>query len=169
MVLREGLGRAVGRLRTVVGLSQEKLAAASGLSASLIYDIERGVANPTADTIERVAKGLGTTPLFLVRLATAEEQDASRIHIKEPAGRLGYPATPDPPRLRRFPIVIEQAPGGHTAYCPDLPGCAAVAPTRPAVETAMQTEISKRLAWLRSAGRPIPEPAAGIVWIEVTT
>jgi transcriptional regulator with XRE-family HTH domain len=168
MVLREGLGRAVGRLRTVIGLSQEKLAAAAGLSSSAIYDIERGAANATADTIERVAKALGTTPLFLVRLATAEEQDASRTPIKEPKTRPGYAVTPDPPLPRRFPIVIEPAPGGHSAYCPDLPGCAAVAPTRPEVEAAMQTEISKRLAWLRSAGRPIPEPTADIVWIEVT-
>ncbi|HVW40940.1 MAG TPA: helix-turn-helix transcriptional regulator [Amycolatopsis sp.] len=72
------LGRRVLAARTAVpGLTQEKLAHRLDIAHSGISDIERGLANPTFETIVRVADALGTDPAELVRGFTARDLDRS--------------------------------------------------------------------------------------------
>ena len=50
---------AVSSARALSGMSQKQLAAATGIDQSDISKIERGVANPSVSTLERIAKALG--------------------------------------------------------------------------------------------------------------
>ena len=50
---------AVLAARATSGLSQKQLAAITGIDQSDISKIERGVANPSVSTLERIAKALG--------------------------------------------------------------------------------------------------------------
>lgn len=69
------LGRAVRRVREGQGMTQEQLATASGLQATYISDVERGVRNPSWTVVVTLAEGLGTTP---ARLANEAEAEGSR-------------------------------------------------------------------------------------------
>ena len=59
-------GRAVKEQREAAGLSLRKLAARSGISASMISDIERGAKSPTVITVVRLAQALGVTAAALI-------------------------------------------------------------------------------------------------------
>lgn len=50
---------AVASARAMCGMSQKQLAAITGIDQSDISKIERGVANPSVSTLERIAKALG--------------------------------------------------------------------------------------------------------------
>ena len=50
---------AVASARALCGISQKQLAAATGIDQSDISKIERGAANPSVSTLERIAKALG--------------------------------------------------------------------------------------------------------------
>ena len=50
---------AVAAARAQSGMSQKQLAAATGIDQSDISKIERGIANPSVSTLERIAKALG--------------------------------------------------------------------------------------------------------------
>jgi transcriptional regulator with XRE-family HTH domain len=56
------LGNKARELRVLRHLSQDELARRSGLSRITINRIEKGHINPTATTIEQLAKGLGVYP-----------------------------------------------------------------------------------------------------------
>jgi transcriptional regulator with XRE-family HTH domain len=58
MTLRVMLGRAVRRLRSGAGFSQESFADACHLHRTYIGSIERGETNVSLDNIERVAQTL---------------------------------------------------------------------------------------------------------------
>jgi transcriptional regulator with XRE-family HTH domain len=53
------LGRAIRLRREEVDLTQEALADAADLDATSIRGLERGVANPTWDVADRIARALG--------------------------------------------------------------------------------------------------------------
>ena len=56
-----------------------------------------------------------------------------------------------------YAVVIEQAiDGGYGAWCPDLPGCVALADTEEAVVAEMRQAIELHRARLREDGQPIP-------------
>jgi transcriptional regulator with XRE-family HTH domain len=59
--LNQRIARRVRALRTARGLSLEALAAASGVSRSMISLIERGESSPTAVVLEKLGAGLGVT------------------------------------------------------------------------------------------------------------
>lgn len=63
------LGRAVRLRRDEIGLSQEALADAADLDATSIRGLERGVANPTWDVADRIARALGLALHELARQA----------------------------------------------------------------------------------------------------
>jgi transcriptional regulator with XRE-family HTH domain len=63
------LGRAIRLRREEVGLTQEALADAADLDATSIRGLERGVANPTWDVADRVARALGLALHELARRA----------------------------------------------------------------------------------------------------
>ena len=58
--------RAVKQQREVLGFSLRMLAARSGISSSMISDIERGTKSPTVTTLVRLAQALGVTAAALV-------------------------------------------------------------------------------------------------------
>ena len=59
-------GHAVKRQREAAGFSLRTLAARSGISSSMISDIERGKKSPTVTTVVRLAKALGVGAAALV-------------------------------------------------------------------------------------------------------
>ena len=65
------LGRRIRRIRTELGLSQEELAFRCGMQASHIGFLERGQRNPTLDTLERIAAGLGISVCDLLNFDAA--------------------------------------------------------------------------------------------------
>ncbi|MGI9041520.1 MAG: helix-turn-helix domain-containing protein [Gemmatimonadales bacterium] len=167
MSFGENLGRAVGKLRNAADyLSQESLALRCGLSANYVGEIERGLVNPSADTIEKLARGLGSTTLFLVRMAEGERILAAASALKEPRATPRQPSVAAKPPPLRYLIVIEKAPGGYSAYCPDLPFCGAIAATREAVKVAIDRDITAQVNRLRQAGKIIG-PATSVEWCEV--
>ena len=66
------LGRAIRRLRTERGISQEGLAAISGVDRTFMGEIERGEANPSFDVLQRIASGLAMRLSELVRQYESE-------------------------------------------------------------------------------------------------
>lgn len=59
-------GRAVKHQREALGFSLRTLAARSGISSSMISDIERGAKSPTVVTVVRLAEALGVSAAALV-------------------------------------------------------------------------------------------------------
>lgn len=53
------LGQTVMQARVATGMTQEELAQRSGIRQEALSRIERGAANPTAKTLERIARALG--------------------------------------------------------------------------------------------------------------
>jgi DNA-binding XRE family transcriptional regulator len=56
------LGRNLRRVRTAAGLTQAALAKRCGMDRSYVGGLEAGQRNPTAVTLQRLAKVLGVTP-----------------------------------------------------------------------------------------------------------
>ena len=71
-------GRAVKQGREAAGLSLRRLAARSGISPSMISDIERGTKSPTVVTVARLAQALGVSVAALVDGGTGP---APRIRV----------------------------------------------------------------------------------------
>ncbi|MCH8836252.1 MAG: helix-turn-helix transcriptional regulator [Candidatus Marinimicrobia bacterium] len=60
------IGSNIHRYRLALGLSQEKLAANSGLHRTYIGAVERGERNISARNIEKIATALGVEPHILL-------------------------------------------------------------------------------------------------------
>ena len=58
LTIRAKLGRAVRRLRTTAGFSQESFADACRLHRTYIGSVERGETNISLDNLERIARTL---------------------------------------------------------------------------------------------------------------
>lgn len=94
-------GRAVKRRREAARLSLRVLAARSGVSPSMISDIERGAKSPTVATLVRLAQALGVGAAALLEDGTAamprirllRRGEGARGEIPAPWERLG-PAGP---------------------------------------------------------------------------
>lgn len=56
--LQVAWGKAVRKLRTVAGISQEELAHLSDLNRSYVGDVERGLRNISLANMDRIAKAL---------------------------------------------------------------------------------------------------------------
>lgn len=74
----EFVGRRVKKLRTDRGWSLEELAVASGVSRSMLSEIEREKANPTLTVTFRIARAYGMT---LQELIGSAEASASNIQV----------------------------------------------------------------------------------------
>ncbi len=77
------LGRAIRLRREQVGLTQEALADAADLDPTSIRGLERGIANPTWDVADRIARALGLALYELARradeLETADRRPTNRL------------------------------------------------------------------------------------------
>jgi transcriptional regulator with XRE-family HTH domain len=76
--INENLGKRVKKLRADRGWSLEELADASGVSRSMLSEIERERANPTLTVTFRIARAFGLT---LQELIESAETSASKIQV----------------------------------------------------------------------------------------
>lgn len=76
------IGQTVKTRREELGMSLRGLAASSGVSPSMISDIERGAKSPTISTLAMIAGALGVALAALV-----EPVDGPRIHVNRASGR----------------------------------------------------------------------------------
>ncbi len=58
-IVHQESAHAVAAARAITGISQKQLAELSGIDQSDISKIERGIANPSVATLDRIAKALG--------------------------------------------------------------------------------------------------------------
>lgn len=65
--LNKLVGGRIRDLRLKRGLTQEKLGERAGLSYKFVGEVERGVANPTLDTLGRLADAIGVELFELVK------------------------------------------------------------------------------------------------------
>ena len=75
--LRQVLGANIRSLRGQLGLSQDDLAAGSGLSMNYIGYIERGKKWPSHEALSELAKALNTTPDRLLAEETEEDSQTT--------------------------------------------------------------------------------------------
>jgi predicted RNase H-like HicB family nuclease len=68
---------------------------------------------------------------------------------------------------RRYPVIIEQTSTGHSAYSPDVAGCAAVGDTKEETRRNFQDALSAHFEAMREIGEPIPVPNASVDYVEV--
>jgi transcriptional regulator with XRE-family HTH domain len=119
-------GRAIKQQRGAAGFSLRKLAARSGISASMISDIERGAKSPTVLTVVRLAEALGVSAAALV---DGGRDPAPRIRVLrrgEAAGgehparwkRLGPTAPGSRIDFVRYQIPPSTVLGPATAHAP---------------------------------------------------
>jgi len=80
------LGRAIRLRREEAGLTQEALADAANLDATSIRGLERGIANPTWDVADRIARALGL-PLHELARQAAELETSDRRPTDRPLPR----------------------------------------------------------------------------------
>ena len=59
LMIHQASSQAVSAARAAAGISQKQLAALSGIDQSDISKIERGIANPSVATLDRIARALG--------------------------------------------------------------------------------------------------------------
>jgi transcriptional regulator with XRE-family HTH domain len=100
------LGRAIGLRRREIGLTQEALAAATGLDETTIRGIEGGKANPTLHVVDRIARSLGWPLWRLAKLADELETKDRRPTDTPLEGRRSRPAT--------SPRLADQLPDRHS-------------------------------------------------------
>lgn len=70
VALYPAASHAVASARAQAGLSQKQLAALTGIDQSDISKIERGIANPSVATLERIAKALGGQLSISIQMPT---------------------------------------------------------------------------------------------------
>jgi len=72
------VGQAVKARREALGLTMRTLAARSGISASMISDIERGAKSPTVSTLSMLAEAMGVP---IAALVAPESAAPRRLHV----------------------------------------------------------------------------------------
>ena len=70
LMIHQPSAHAVSAARALAGISQKQLAELSGIDQSDISKIERGVANPSVATLERIAKALGGQLAISIEVST---------------------------------------------------------------------------------------------------
>lgn|SRR6185295_3194440 len=72
---KQAVGKRIKRVRQRNGLTQDQFAEQVGLSSKYISGIERGVENPTMDTLFRLAKVLGVESYDLFLFGESDESE----------------------------------------------------------------------------------------------
>jgi predicted RNase H-like HicB family nuclease len=60
----------------------------------------------------------------------------------------------------KYAVVIERGPTSYGAHVPDMPGCVAVAETKPEVCALIREAIELYIEALEEDGQPVPSPQA---------
>lgn len=68
----------------------------------------------------------------------------------------------------KYPVIIEKADGNHSAYSPDLPGCAATGTTLKETISRMREAIQFHIKGLKREGLAVPEPSTKVKYIEIS-
>ncbi len=87
------LGAHIKGKRNDLGMSLRDLAAATGLSATFLSNLERGIANPTLDSLRKVSNALNTPILYMantIRETSPVVHKAQRRQLNLSAGHLRY-------------------------------------------------------------------------------
>lgn len=115
----------------------------------------------------------------LIREALEFHLEALRLDgdpIPKPSSRLEYaeslPITPGQPRNQAegrsgYVIVIEKGATSCGAYVPDLQGCVAAGDNEAEVRELIYKGIRLHLEAMQRSGKPIPEPASRIAYVDV--
>ena len=85
--------KAITALREQRGMTREALAAAAGISASYLYEVERGLKRPSTDVLAKLALALGMRP--------SEVMEYIERQPSAPTGRFAVKSFIAQPRLRR--------------------------------------------------------------------
>ncbi len=124
--LNQIIGENLKRLRAERGLSLDAASSVTGVSKSLLGQIERGEANPTISTVWRIARGLSVAFTTLVTPVDGGSEVVRRADID--------PVSEDDGRVRNYPVVpfdaslgfevsfIEVDPGGTLEADPHAGG-----------------------------------------------
>jgi transcriptional regulator with XRE-family HTH domain len=112
------IGSQLRMLRTKQGLSLRALAAETGLSATLLSQVERGVTEPSLSTLRRLAAVFGESVASLFDDATAPavwvSRPGERTILSGPRGLVGYERlTPGNGQLEVLRAVLP--PGAATS------------------------------------------------------
>ncbi len=67
----------------------------------------------------------------------------------------------------KYTIIIEKADGDYSAYCPDLPGCAATGTSVEDTTERIKETIQFHIEGLRADGLDVPLPATTAALVEV--
>jgi transcriptional regulator with XRE-family HTH domain len=106
--LNELLGENLKGLRSDRGLSLDAVAKLSGVSKSMLGQIERGDVNPTISTVWRIANGLRVSFTSLV----TRPQDDSEVVVRAETD----PLVEDGGKVRNYPVFPFDADRGFETY-----------------------------------------------------
>lgn len=65
--LKKAFGAALREVRKKRQLSQLEVASTSGIDRAYVSELERGLGNPSVETMFRLAEAIGVSPLDLVK------------------------------------------------------------------------------------------------------
>lgn len=124
--LNQLIGENLKRLRSEKSLSLDSVARLSGVSKSMLGQIERGAVNPTISTVWRIANGLKVSFSSLV---SRPQQDAELVRrediepLLENDGRIrNYPAFPFDAERGFEMYTVEIDPAGYLQADAHSPG-----------------------------------------------
>jgi XRE family transcriptional regulator, regulator of sulfur utilization len=110
--LNQLIGENLKRIRADKALSLDALAKLTGVSKSMLGQIERGEVNPTISTVWRIANGLKVSFSSLVTRA----QDASEVVARDET----EPLVEDGGKIRNYPVFPFDAERGFETYILDI-------------------------------------------------
>jgi transcriptional regulator with XRE-family HTH domain len=90
---RRALGSSIRALRAAEGRTLADVAGAAGVSISLLSQVERGLIDPSLDSLRDIAEALATTPFALLRNGSARSRvvrRAERLRLTLPDREYEY-------------------------------------------------------------------------------
>jgi transcriptional regulator with XRE-family HTH domain len=112
--LNELIGENLKRLRAEKGLSLDALAKLSGVSKSMLGQIERGEVNPTISVMWRIASGLKVSFTSLVTRPSDDSEIVTRSEVE--------PLVEDGGKVRNHPVFPFDAERGFEMYYVEFDG-----------------------------------------------
>jgi len=110
--LNQLIGENLKRLRSEKALSLDAVAKLSGVSKSMLGQIERGEVNPTISTVWRIANGLKVSFTSLVTRALDDSEVIARDDVE--------PLVEDGGKVRNYPAFAFDAERGFETYAVEI-------------------------------------------------